>query len=591
MARVPTYDTPQEREAPLPNARVESVASPALFDAGADALSALGKGVVTAGVGAEQVAYHMRQRENADVLFSNESADKEAYLAYEAGVRQDRQGNSAKGVTTDTATWWKQRIDKNSENMTEEQQRLYKMRMMPVQLQSVHGVSQFEAHQLEVAHDQSWNADKSNTINLAAATPTPGVVATSVKEIQKFNAYQGARKGWSPEALQAENGKDITKLHAQAIQTLAKDSPTLAAAYFKEHEMEIDGSMRAEIGLFAQKATAAKVGAAAAQTEWEANGPKGDNDAASIDVMKKNLREKLKDDPFARDVALTELSHIDSDRDKSIKARDNNRQASVNTMLMNNIPLARVMQTPAWAALDGTEQKKIKEGHEAYLTTSLDRLEHEKTVRNVDIAMKLSDPEKLAAMTRNEVVNLLPVLGRENTQRLLEKWDLFTKGGTHLTEAKLDNDQFNAFATRAGLDPNTKNDAMKKQIVDTRDQVERIIASEQQNKKRPLTREEKDKILQQQIDNKVMQHNTIWRDEAKPVITLPDNKQSSAYVVVNGTEVRLSSIPADYRAQITAARRERGLPTTEKIVAELWMKKQATQKTKKIEEQGGGEGY
>jgi hypothetical protein len=56
---------------------------------------------------------------------------------------------------------------------------------------------------------------------------------------------------------------------------------------------------------------------------------------------------------------------------------------------------------------------------------------------------------------------------------------------------------------------------MKKRIVDTRDKVERIIGSEQQAKKRPLTRDEKDKILQQQIDNTVIQHNAILLDTGR----------------------------------------------------------------------------
>jgi hypothetical protein len=142
--------------------------------------------------------------------------------------------------------------------------------------------------------------------------------------------------------------------------------------------------------------------------------------------------------------------------------------------------------------------------------------EHEQHTAGIDIAMKLSDPEKLVTLTRNNIINLRTVIGNESTQKLLDKWDAYTKNGTLLSEGKLDNDQFNAFATRAGLDPNSKDDTMKKRIVDTRDKVERIIGSEQQAKKRPLTRDEKDKILQQQIDNTVIQHNAILLDKPCP---------------------------------------------------------------------------
>lgn len=581
MARVPSYDQLQEREQGFSPARVETVASPSLLDAGAEQTEKLGKSEEAAGTGLAQIQHHMAQRENHDVVFTNEAADKAAYLSYEADLRQNRQGNTAKGATTDTATWWKDRITKNVEGMNSEQKRIYTQRITDVQMQAIHSVGTFEAQQLEVAHDQSWNADKINTINLASATPTEGIVATAVGEIKNMNSYQGVRKGWDAKVLQAENGKDITNLHAQAIQTLAKDNPNLAAAYFKAHEMEIDGSKRAEIGLFAQKATAARVGADTAAAEWALNGPKGDNDASNIDTMKKAIRDKLKDEPFARDAALQEISQIDADRDKAIKARDSNRTASVNTMLMGGATIASVQQTPAWAALDGTEQRKIVE-HEAEQASlkegrklqQLTRQQAEKHIANLDIAMKLSDPDQLVALTRPQIINLRTTIGDESTQRLLDKWDAYTKNGTVLSEAKLDNDQFNAFATRAGLDPNSKDDAMKKRIVDTRDKVERIIGSEQQARKKSLTRDEKDKILQQQIDNAVIQHNVIMRDQSIPAITLPDDKQASAYVVVGGNEVRLSSIPVDYRSEITAARRARGLPTNEQTIAELWTRKQ-----------------
>lgn len=588
MATIPLDGLPHEKEVGLPSARVESVATPALLDAGAEQTEKLGTAVTTAGTGIAQVAFQMEQRENADVLFKNEAGDKAAYIAYEADLRANRQGSNAKGAAADTAAWWKDRISKNMEGMNSEQQRLYAKRISDVQFQSIHSVSQFEAHQTEIAHDQSWAADKANTINLAAATPTPGIVATQVAELKRFNSYQAARKGWDAQVLQAENGKDITQLHQQAIQTLAANDPAAAAEYFKVHELEIDGSKRAEIGEFAKKATAAKVGGDAAQAEWAANGPKGDNDASNVDEMAQNIRKQFKNDTFARDAALAQLHQIDAERDKAIKARDSKRTADVNTMLLAGKPLAAVMQTPAWAQLDGTEQQKIKEHqvdralvaeNRAFVREGRDlqrdqRKQAELLRAGYDTMLRVSNPDVLIAMDRNDVINLRTKIGDEATRHLVEKWDAFTKNGTLLSEAKLDNDQFNSFAVKAGLDPNSKSDTDKKLIVETRDRVERLIGSEQQNKKRPLTRDEKDKILQQQIDNTVIQHNTFSFDKSKPAITLPTKEQADAYVLVNGDKVKLSSIPADWRAQMATALRKANIPVTEQTIAERWVTKQ-----------------
>lgn len=581
--QIPVYSLPQETERPLAGTRRESVASPSLLDTAADQTIALGKGLENAGTGTAAIAYHMAQRENADVIFQREAGDKQAYLAYEADLREKRQGQFAKGATTDTATWWKDRISKNTEGMNSEQKRVYTQRAMSLQLQTLDTVSKFEGHQLEVAHDESWKADKVNTINLAAVNPQ--LVDQNVREIKRLNAYQGARKGWEGQVLQAVNADDITNLHKQTLQTLVKTNPGAAETYFKAHEQEIKGSERAEIGLFAEKATAARMGADAAQAVWTTDGPKGDNDASNIDKMKATLREKLKDNPFARDAALHEISQIDADRDKAIRARDSNRTAQVNTLLMNGMPLAQVMQSPAWAALDGTEQRKlvlheesIAAQKESRAYTAELRKEHTLNTAGLDTLIRLSDPEKLTSMSRDDVINLRPVIGADNTKALLGKWDAFTKNGTLLSEGKLDNDQFNVFAVRAGLDPNSKDDTMKKRIVETRDRVERIIGSEQQTKKRPLTRIEKDGVMQKLIDDTVIQHNAILRDVPMPAVALPFEKQAGAYVVVGGQEVRLSSIPADDRAAIIKARTSAGLPVTEKSIAEMWLKKQALKK-------------
>src|SRR4051812_33948085 len=124
MPQIPAYSLPQETERPIAGVRRESVASPSLLDTRAEQTAALGKSVENAGSGVAAIAYHMAQRENADVIFQREAGDKEAYLAYEADLREKRQGQFAKGATNDTATWWKDRISKNTEGMNGEQKRV-----------------------------------------------------------------------------------------------------------------------------------------------------------------------------------------------------------------------------------------------------------------------------------------------------------------------------------------------------------------------------------------------------------------------------------------------------------------------------------
>lgn len=589
MPAVPTYNTPQATEAALPAARVDSVASPGILDAGADQQAALGAGIQHAGSGLMGIAYHMAQRENADAVFQAETSDKAAFINYQSDVQQNRQGQYAKGVTTDTANWWKDRIAQNVEGLSNDaQKQLYSQRATSLQLQTLSSMSSFEGQQTEIAHDQSWKADKANTINLAAANPTDDSVASSTAQIKQFNSYQAARKGWNPDVLQAENTADITDLHKQVIQQLVSTNPDVAKAYYDAHKSEIAGSQQAEIGQFAERATAASTGAAVAQQVWSAAGPQNDTDASNIDQMKATIRDQLKDNTYARDAALQQISQMDSDRDKGIHARVSNETSQVNTMLMHGQSLAAVQQTPVWQTLDGNTQRSITDHEEQLAATRANRAAsdasraYSNAARNqiqlntagLDTTMRLSDPTVLTSMSRDDVVNLRTQLGNENTQSLLNKWDTLTKNSSALSEAKIDNDQFNVFATQAGLNPSTKApDAMKQQVIDVRNSIEQILGQEQLAKKRMLTRDERNTIMQQQLDNKVMQHNWFSSDVPTPAIALPKDDQGSAYVNVNGQKITLSNIPNADRSAIIAARQRAGLPVTEQSIAEMYVRK------------------
>lgn len=564
--QVPTYDNPQAQPAALPGTRVESVASPALLDAGAVDQLQLGRSLERAGIGLGAVAYHMQERENADAVFKTEAQDKADYIAYEQDARTNRQGAYAKGVTKDTATWWKDRISKNVDGLAnDEQKRIYSKRATELQLQSLSEFSKFEGTQMEVSHDQTWKVDKINTINLAAANPSADVVASSLAEIKKMNAYQAAHKGWTGEdgskILKAVNEEDITNLHKQVIQTLAATNKAGAYQYYLDHKNEIAGSQQAEIGQFAERATAAYVGATAAQNRWVADGPKSDTDVSNIDQMKAKIRVDLKDNIYARDAALAEIDQINNDRHNGITARVNNREAQINTMLINGATIAQVQQTPVWAALDGTQQKRIQAIARGELN-----------VEGLDALMQLSNPDVLVGMTRDQVVNLRPKIGDANTAHLLDKWDQYTKNGTLLSEAKIDADQFNEFANAAGLDTTSKDTDMKKQIIATRNKVEQIIGVEQQKLKRPLDRTQRDDVMKRVIDDTVTRQRTFWFDKpGVPAITLTPKQAATAYVnVEGGHEVQLSSIPPATTKAISAELQRQNIPVTQQNIAQAW---------------------
>lgn len=575
MPTVPTYSSPQEQLAPMPGVRQESVASPGMFDAGAEQQMALGKSEMEAGTGLAQIAYHMQQRQTADALFQATASDKTAFLQYQQDVQKNRQGSGAQGVTSDTAAWWKQRINDNLDNLQgDDLKRLYTRQATDMQLQSLHSMSQFETQQTDEGQMQNYKADKANTVNMVTANPNGQMVSWGVDDIHKKNAYMAATKNWTPEVLEAVNSDDITNLHKQVIQQLAVTNKDQAQAYFEAHKDEIAGSQRAEIGDFAEKATAASIGAQAAQTVWQAQGPQGDKDPVNIDQMTAAIRDQMKDNMFARDAAITELHQLRADHLEGVQSRDQALTASVNTMLLGGQSLAAIQQTPQWAALDGTEQLKIKESQANYLNAqdshaiaAQTRQQEQLKLSGADAMFRLSNPELLTSMTRDQVTNLLPQIGISNTQTLLSKYDTLTKNGAALSEAKIDNNQFNNFIKTAGLDPLSADHGTKQQINDTRNNIEQIIGQEQIAKKRQLTRDEKDMIMRQAIDNQVL--TTHWYgDSSAPAITMPADTTAS----VKGQTVRFGDVPEAFQQQAIAARKAQGFTTTPEQLGELWLR-------------------
>jgi soluble lytic murein transglycosylase len=98
-----------------------------------------------------------------------------------------------------------------------------------------------------------------------------------------------------------------------------------------------------------------------------------------------------------------------------------------------------------------------------------------------------------------------------------------------------------------------------------------IIDTEQSATGKELTRDRKRQIMEQVVMDQAFVSE--WgRDPQKPTALLTPEELQEAYVKVGGDEVRLTSIPAEQRRQITQTLNRRGLPVTEQAIAELWVK-------------------
>jgi hypothetical protein len=266
-------------------------------------------------------------------------------------------------------------------------------------------------------------------------------------------------------------------------------------------------------------------------------------------------------------------------------------RATLNQMIMDGASLSAVRRHPNFLALDGTAQLDVVQdieriaatresraaSREARLDAAENRAERRRERQGIDLALNVSDPDVLVGMSRNDVINLRPHVGTEETKRLVAKWDALKQNSTKLVEARIDKQDFDKAALDAGLRPNKpSNEAEKDKLVRLQSHVENVIDTEQRARgNKTLTREEKREIVKREVNNLVTL-DAFFGDRRAPRGTVSQEEiaERRAYVEIGPKKqrVNIADIPDDYRTRITNARAREGRETTEAQLAELWLR-------------------
>lgn len=498
----------------------------------------------------DAAAQRMKERDDADQVFKHEAEIRASYIQFESDTKKSRRADQAKGVTNDVDKWWQEQATQRVNKIGDGRQRhLLNQTVTRMRLQSLDSFRGFEDQQGEISHDTNWQASKALIASQAAADPK--TVPTAIIDIQQKNAYYIARKGLGAEALEAINLQDTTKLHSEVIKQMVTADPTAAKNYFEANKKQIDGTSYDQITQLVNTASAANDGEQAANAAWEALGPKNYNDPVILDKMEAEVRKLFPNDATRVKAGISAL--------RERVAAHNSTQAEVKAGAINTImdmygktrSLSAIQKTPEWQALGGADRLKIEEHITNVQTAALnrgnaadERNQRALARRGFGAYLQYSNPDTLARMTESQVQALLPDLGNELTGQLMTKKRALSSESAK-TEAKVDDDDFKAAASRMGLKPfDNKNENQKATIGELKFRVEQLIDLAQQNKKAPLTRAEKNELMNQEIARKVSVPGWFSSTD-KPVITL------------SAEELGKLKVPSADRAQISEAMKAR----------------------------------
>lgn len=247
MPRVPTYGNQKVQQQGLPTARM---GYQNIDGADANAFGAIeGRQFQELGkdLGAvNKIVQQQQDDEDAAAVFAKKNQFREAMLGIQDQVRQ-RQGMNANGA----AGWADGEIqklrDKTMAELGNDRQRgIFAQDAESIRISSMESFNNYERQQLEQGHDDEWSASKDLAVRQAQQDPS---TAGSVEaEITRANQYQAARKGWSPEVLQAVTQKDMTDMHGGILASLV-DADNLSAAqvYLKQHRDKIDTGLAGRV--------------------------------------------------------------------------------------------------------------------------------------------------------------------------------------------------------------------------------------------------------------------------------------------------------------------------------------------------------
>lgn len=547
MPRVPQVTGPSVAQQPITGGFARSPDQP-IVDRQTEELS---RAMMTIGSA-------IQEREDADLVMRAEADIKSRYLEWEGEAKQ-RKGQAAWGVAKEAAGWWDENTTKISEGLQNPlQKRLFQQTVTQMRGQSIGAFSGYEAGQRRESLDASTQASIVGSINLAAANPQDPVLLQAAKQdLIKRNEMRAKLNGWDVAIRDAKQTEYLTNFHKQVIQGLVRDNPTAAETYFQANKAEIEGTQQAEIGAFAARATATRIGDTMADAVWQMLGPKTDRDPVSLDVMERQLRKELtgKDEAIKNGIAgLRERTAAFKD---SRRERDDQLEASVNQAILDGASARQVRAMPSFLSLSPEAGRKIIDfmenkalraeqtaaARESRAAVAESREQGRLARQGMGAYLTYSNPDTLSGMTEAQVLNLLPSLGNELTHRLMEQRR--TLGNPlKLAEARIDSDDFNQIAQQMGLRPfAAKTEKEKADLGTLKYRVEQMISAVQQGGKKVLARDEKLALMRQEMARTVTV-DTFWsRAREVPVIALKPE------------EIKSVEVPAQDRREIADSMR------------------------------------
>lgn len=198
------------------------------------------------------IAQEVQKRDDLESVSRTMSAfedeQRQFFVESEKAVFR-RQGDNAKGASSESAKWWDETSTKYAGQLQNERQRQAFSEMLRRQRGSVlDSVAKYEVKQKDAVLAESLNARAKSAIERGAAMHSiPEAVTQSRVDMVDALSAAGAAYGWSADVLAAKKQEALTNFHKAQISVRIDRDPDGALAYYSANKDEIGALERQSI--------------------------------------------------------------------------------------------------------------------------------------------------------------------------------------------------------------------------------------------------------------------------------------------------------------------------------------------------------
>lgn len=265
-------------------------------------------------------------------------------------------------------------------------------------------------------YDGTMELEAANAVNAKGDVQQ---VTMSRMRVEDAFYSKAMRKGWSDEQKAVEHQKLLGWFYGGVIgASLDAGDIGTAKRYFEAHKGEIDPDMRDKMQTAITKKEAGLTVDTKADAIWKALGPKNDKEPVQLDKLLEQARQE--ENPDIRKALEAEIKDRAHTFDYSVRQRTDATVSNFFQDIEKGASWRQIKNDPKFMDLDGKTQNGLRKHYENERGITRDASAVPNNA-SAEYWKLVEQPDKLRAMSVDEIVAMTPTLGKHYREELLKR--------------------------------------------------------------------------------------------------------------------------------------------------------------------------